>query len=516
MAHVQPFQPHTARRATAGLLSAVLHIGLLVLIALSGGRGDGVREDPAPAARWVRLDVPAGEPDRGSDPAPQAAPMPQSAPPERPSLPSIEPAAVPPPRLDIPVTSADEALHVDPVVKEATDVARNNAVESGTTFVMPPAQAAGLLERIERLAEELANAPQARVTWQQDGRHYEAELRVETAGNGIEPERVTAEVHTRDQGRQLQTTISLKRLPFSHFAQVIDRWDPMVQLHDDEIVGRMHINSRFNVLYDSQAAPTVLGKVTTAARGFNMDWRGRRQDADIFREGIETDAGRIPFSAFDWSPDWTKQKANARVHELTSRTRIRFLSGEGYSWHDRRADVWRHAGRPTPGQSVYFVAAPGTTVYVKGVVSGKFLVYSPERIVVDGSITYARDPRDDPDSGDYLGLVSDRDIVVASPDVTGPGDLHIQAALFAKRRIIVTDTGHPHSATLNILGSLAAGSLTESEPRYATRVEYDGRFERLRPPGFPSTNRFATEGWDRRWTEIAEPPTPPVPERDSR
>jgi hypothetical protein len=36
------------------------------------------------------------------------------------------------------------------------------------------------------------------------------------------------------------------------------------------------------------------------------------------------------------------------------------------------------------------------------------------------------------------------------------------------------------------------------------KVEYDARFERHRPPGFPSTNRFAAEDWDGRWTEAPE------------
>jgi hypothetical protein len=107
-------------------------------------------------------------------------------------------------------------------------------------------------------------------------------------------------------------------------------------------------------------------------------------------------------------------------------------------------------------------------------------------------------------SDDYLGLVCDKDIEVASPRVIGPGDLHVHAALFAKRRFVVTDIDHRPSATLHVYGSLAAGSLTASEPRYATRYEYDRRFERERPPGFPSTERFAAEGWDGRWTEVPQ------------
>lgn len=96
-----------------------------------------------------------------------------------------------------------------------------------------------------------------------------------------------------------------------------------------------------------------------------------------------------------------------------------------------------------------------------------FVVHSPRQISVEGGITYTRDPRSDSDSGDFLGLVSDRDIEVAPPNVTGPGDLNIQAALFVRRHMVVADSGHRDSATLNIYGDLAAGTLSGSEPRFA-------------------------------------------------
>src|SRR5207253_11432687 len=62
--------------------------------------------------------------------------------------------------------------------------------------------------------------------------------------------------------------------------------------------------------------------------------------------------------------------------------------------------------------------------------------------------------------------------------------------LYAKRRFIVSDdsvpggpTTCPCGGTLSIHGSLTAGSLSPTEPRYATRYEFDERFERVRPPG---------------------------------
>jgi hypothetical protein len=83
--------------------------------------------------------------------------------------------------------------------------------------------------------------------------------------------------------------------------------------------------------------------------------------------------------------------------------------------------------------------------------------------------------------------------------VTGPGDLEIDGAVYARKRFVVRGAHAPGRAKLLIYGSLTAGSLTETEPRYATRVEFDPRFERVRPPGFPVTDRYELEAWDGRW-----------------
>jgi len=505
MARLQRLTPQTPTRLAAAVLSCVLHLGLVALILLSGGRQDGVREDPAPSAQLLFLATRTpGRP--GHSDSSQGTPVtPGQSPSERWEPQRIEPPSIPLPEVDVPRAASYRIPRLEIEPEDTVVTIPVSTVETASTFIMPEMQASQVLERIERFAEELADTPRAQVTWKQDGRRYHAEFVLEPASSSLEPEHAIAEIRAEDQGRQLRTRISLKRLPFSHFAKVIDRWDRMVQLHDDEIIGRMHVNSRFNVLQDSQAAPRLLGKVTTAAGGVDMDRRGRGRDADIFREGIQTRTGRIHFSKQAASLEGAAQAANARVHELAADTRIRFHGEDGYAWRDTEADGWQRRSWPA-GQPVYFLAAAGASVRLQGIVSGQVLVYSPELLVVEGDITYARDPRIDPQAGDFLGLVCDKDIEVAPPEVTGPGDLHIQAALFAKRRIVVTKSGHRRAATLNILGSLAAGSLSESEPRYATRVEYDWRFERLRPPGFPSTNRFEAEDWDGLWTET--PPTP--------
>ena len=506
MVRAARLESQSSTRAAAGALSVGLHSGLLLLILFAGGPRDGTREGEASLGELVMLDARIAEQRADIEwPTTQDTLSPPDPPEPQVVVERAEPVA--PPRTESD-SDPDDVEHVPamPLVDAAPAevLAHDEATEALATLRMPASRAAELLQRLERLAEELAAQPRATASWEQDGTRFEVEFVQEPAPADTALDRVVAAVIADEQGRRMHTQLTLKRLPFSGFAKVVDRWDPMVQLHDDEIVGRTHINSRFNLLHDSQATPKLLGKVSTAASGFNLQSTGRRRGSEVFRRGVETGAGRIVLPQQAQAFAGAEQGSGARVHRLAGDTHIRFHADGRYSWHESESDSVLE-DQATPGQPVYFIAAPGATVFVQGVLAGMFLVYSPRRIVIEGDLAYARDPRVVADSADYLGLVSDRDIEVASPRVTGPGDLEVDAALYAKRRFVVTDIEHSRTATLRIYGSLAAGSLTASEPRYATRIEYDPRFERQRPPGFPTTNRFAADDWDGVWIEEPVP-----------
>jgi hypothetical protein len=310
-------------------------------------------------------------------------------------------------------------------------------------------------------------------------------------------------VSASDRGKQWTTRVNLKRLAFSHFTQLVDWWDPNVQLHKDEIVGRFHSNTRFNLLHDRQATPKFLGMVTTAGNGFTAQRNGRARDSDIFKGGLETRVNPIALPERLQPFAGVNRDAAVRVHEITGDTHITFFADGGYTMRGDSAEAATDV-RPASEHPVYFMAGRGVQLHVKGIVAGQFLVYSPDRIEIDGDLKYARDPRTSPDSPDYVGLVSDRYVVIAPPGVTGPGDLDVHAAIFAGRRFIVTSIDHRRSATLRIYGSVSSGTLTASEPRYAMKIEYDTRFEQRRPPGFPSTARHEVEQWDGRWTEVGQ------------
>jgi len=398
-----------------------------------------------------------------------------------------------------------EPAEFEPPAAAPVEAEQSYSVESRRSperLAMSETEKAALSKRLERLAEQSLETSQTEATWELDGQQYSAVLIHEPANDGSSLERVIAQVSTSDRGKHLTTIVNLRRLAFSQFTQMVNLWDPLVQMHDDEIVGRFHSNSQLKLLYDSRTAPKFTGKVTTAARGFDTESHARRRQSDIFQGGVETRAGRIKWPESPEPFEWAPMDKDARIHEFNSDAHIRFYRDGSYTWTTRETLEPEYVDSSS-GHSVYFVAAPGVTLYVQGVVAGKVLVYSPLRIVIEGHLKYANNPRNDSESGDFVGLVSDRYVEVAPPSVTGSGDLDIEAAIFAGRRFIVSTINYPRTSTLRIYGSLAAGTLTATEPRYATKIEYDSRFERQRPPGFPSTNRFETASWDGQWTEAS-------------
>ena len=309
---------------------------------------------------------------------------------------------------------------------------------------------------------------------------------------------VLVEVSTEENGNRISTEMRMQRLAFSNFAQFVDRWDPQVQIHDDEVDGRFHSNSELHLLYSRDTKPIFHGKVTTASHGIRTDATGRVDRDRMFLGGLETGVRRIMlpprFAAF---PDDDSIEVD-RIHGFDEDARITFYADGTYGW--RYLDAAEpEQKRPIPDDPYYMVAAEDRKLHIKGVVKGKVLVYSPERIIVEDDLTYAHYPDVSADADDYLGLVSDKSIEVAGPGVTGPGDLLIHASIYAKRQFVVSHYRSGKSGTLFIYGSLIAGSVSATEPRFATKIQFDKRLEHIRPPGFPMTDRYELEAWDGVW-----------------
>ena len=142
---------------------------------------------------------------------------------------------------------------------------------------------------------------------------------------------------------------------------------------------------------------------------------------------------------------------------------------------------------------------------VGGTVEGSYLLYSPRQILITSSLKYAgRATTTDQPLDDYLTLISDGSIEIAAASVTGGGDVQIDGALFARNRFSVRRFRDRSQGELAIYGSLVAGSVSATEPRFSTRVEFDQRFDHTRPPAFPGTGLYDLHSWDEYWLKSSE------------
>ncbi|HEY8519967.1 MAG TPA: hypothetical protein VIN61_07800 [Gammaproteobacteria bacterium] len=470
-------------------------------------------EPPAPADAGVaEASEPAAPPAEPpvAETEPAAAPAEPSVAEAEPARPSVEPVEAP---------AEPEAAPAENVVAERPPApTQENAAPRAATPVAPPAaaeraatptvaaepeavpipevQRAMLAERIEHLArDERRLVPGAELEWTHDGQRYTATVAHLPPHDDTALDHLIVAVSTDQGGERLSTQMRLKRLAFSHFAQFVDRWDPSVQIHDDEIDGRFHSNSEIPVARSNGVQPRFLGKVTTA-RGIDTSSSEQRVRRDqVFLGGLETRVGRIarPRQALAGMPD-----GDGFVHEFREDVRIEFRADGTFAWRPVDGQEPEERVAALSADATYLLGAEDVTLHVRGVVNGKVLVYSADDIVIEDDLTYAADPRSS-GADDYLGLVAERDVEIAPPDVTGPGDLTVQAAIYAKRRFAVSRYTAREHATLSIYGSVTAGSVTATEPRYGTKLVFDERFADARPPRFPVTGRFELADWDAAW-----------------
>jgi hypothetical protein len=305
----------------------------------------------------------------------------------------------------------------------------------------------------------------------------------------------------------MKTRLSMKRLAFSHFTQLVNHWDPNIRLHDDVIDGRFHSNTEIGLAFSGGIEPRFFGKVTTSATSMTYENVGsRRRKQEVFQGGVETRTERVALPRD--MPDVVNGGDATDRRVFVGDTRIIFNTDGGFVWRDANgAGPLERAG--ASDRPRYLIGDKGAKLYVSGTVAGIFTVYTPADIEIENDLVYAKDPRDSLLSRDFLALISGRDIKIAGSQVTGTGDLNVHAALFARRRFMIESAANGKPGTLFIFGSLTAGTILETEPRYATKMDYDKRFEYLRPANFPMTRRYEVDSWDGDWEEVEKPDNAP-------
>jgi hypothetical protein len=528
---------HAVQRRRAALASVGGHGALLALLALIGARSpqpsldsalilaELVTAAPEPAAvTAIAAEEPA--PERGvEDPAPQRErePVatepelePKPAPPpapraEQPPEPALEPAAEPAPTQRL--ADAPEPIPEPPPEPEPEPEPAQVAAESPPAPPSPPAaphesrsfashEQRAVTRRLSSWTGQFsADEPTSTLEWRDDGQEYTAVLKPLPASDAMGMEQLLVELTTERDGRRLATELRMNRIAFSNFAQFIDRWDPNVQIHDDLIDGRFHSNTEIRVSRDRGVQPVFNGKVTVAGADIRTDGIGFVNRRQMFPAGIETRVRRIGLppraAAFD-----DGAVPAGRVRRIAATALLTFHADGTFESQPIAGNAAAERGA-LGEEPFYLVAEDGASLHVRGVVNGKVLVYSPEHIVIVDDIRYRTDPRS-PGADDYLGLVAERSVEIDEPEVTGPGDLEVHASIYARNRFAVRAARSRRSGTLIVYGSVTAGSVSATEPRFATRIEFDDRLTTMRAPGFPLSDRYELDTAAGEWRVVDE------------
>lgn len=535
MKPVGPLPPLQRRRAA--LASIVGHGLIFALLAGLGIRSTSpVGESPLIVAELVMAPEPSASPaatvDESSAAPPQAEPEneivePAPAPPAPlepaiaapPPTPQPEPEPAPQrdpePPAEPPVERLAEAFEPPPVLpaapsEEAAPAEATEAAEAAETAEAAPAVGPSrTLESHEQrtvhrqlsswTGQLSADAADTVMTWRDDGQEYQAVLKRVPAADAMSMEQLAVELTTERDGERLVTELRMNRVAFSNFAQFIDRWDPQVQIHDDTIDGRFHSNSEILISRGGRAKPVFKGKVTLAARDVRTDGAGYLNKRSMFPAGIETSVRRIALPPRAATFEASAVPA-ARLQRFTRDSLITFQA-DGSFESQALAEGGAAEVHSLGEEPFYLVADEGIALHVRGTVNGKVLVYSPGRIIIADDLRYADDPRE-AGASDYLGLVAERSVEIGEPKTTGPGDLEVHASIYARSRFLVQDFRSRHSGTLVIYGSVAAGSVSATEPRFATRIEFDDRLTTMRAPGFPLSDRYELDSTSDEWRVV--------------
>ena len=517
----RPQQPLQRRRAT--LVSVVGHGVALALLALVSARLTPPQgESPLIMAELVTALEPAAAPapiasDLAPDPEP-ADPLPDQPLPPEPETPvepqAVAPSPTPPPRAPEPepehtVEPPSVPQPVERVVEVLELPAIPAPVEESPAELVEPAQPIGPTRALASHEERAvlrklsswtgrfsAEEPDPTLRWREDGQEYTAVLKPMPAADAMGMEQLAVELTTQRNGERLVTELRMNRIAFSNFAQFIDRWDPDVQIHDDLIDGRFHSNSEINVSRDGRVRPVFNGKVTLAGGDVRTAGPGFLNRRTMFPAGIETSVRRIvlPPRAATFDPAVVPAERMAHIERDSLITFHADGSFETQALADGSA-----GRRGTLGEEPFYVlGGEDVALHVRGDVNGKVLVYSPARIVIVDDLRYVDDPRL-PGAGDYLGLVAERTVEIDEPEVTGSGDLEVHASIYARSRFLVRSYLSRRSGTLIIYGSVAAGTVSATEPRFATRIEFDDRLTTMRAPGFPLSDRYELDATSGEW-----------------
>lgn len=163
---------------------------------------------------------------------------------------------------------------------------------------------------------------------------------------------------------------------------------------------------------------------------------------------------------------------------------------------------WTNQPRSLPANGAIFVN--GGNAKVSGTLDGQLTIGSSHDAVISNHVRYADNPQTNPASNDVLGLVAERNVVIAW---AAPDNLTIQASIMALNESFTVENWWvgPPQGTLSIYGGIIQGrrgpvgtfngSTGTILSGYAKNYQYDARLSNMAPPHYPTTGTYNLVHW---------------------
>jgi hypothetical protein len=290
---------------------------------------------------------------------------------------------------------------------------------------------------------------------------------------------------------------------FSMYAWMTNFEGNVFWITGDTVWGRVHSNGNLHV----NGTPVFMEKAT-ASKGFDPK-PGKGTNKAIFKNGYETGVAEIPYPT---NFNELITAANAGGRHYTGDIYVKLSPGSASSG-DGKAYIRSSSSGPvidsiSLSDPTFNGALMGDQrVYVEGKLDGKLSILANTDLYVTDDVTYEQNPTAGT-SDDMLGLVAERDIIVAN-NAANNSNCQIQAAVFSRTGSFRAEDYNSRgvSGQLQLLGSIVqdtrgavgqfAGSTLTSG--FSKRYRFDTRMAdpAVRPPFFPGyySGTLAIANW---------------------
>ena len=266
----------------------------------------------------------------------------------------------------------------------------------------------------------------------------------------------------------------------------------------DDMHGPVHTNDQLHIY----GSPIFYDEVASAASSIDYYHGGPPQDNPDFRDGITLDASLIPLPA---NTDMLLNEANHADGLKLAGNPVNLVfqvDGSG------NPSIQVTIGGTTsilsyPANGVIYVNG---SAEIEGTIRGQLTVGCDGDIRVVDNIVYYTDPRNDPTSNDYFGIVSECNVIVADNTANrDSADETIMAAVMALNTSWIVqnyNSGSPRGKLIvfggviqNKRGPVGTFDSYGITTGYEKDYTFDERLLDNPPPAFPTTGQVEKVSW---------------------